>query len=70
MKSKKEGLESAVRVLVQQLCARVTDRAEYRTLIAEVIVTVMKQLPSALYARLIEWIYRFGRTSKVCLIRW
>jgi len=58
------GLAS-VRTLLQHLCTRVTDRAEYRTKVAQVVVYIGRQLPTQTYCSVVQWFHKFSRHSQV-----
>ncbi|XP_064635825.1 condensin-2 complex subunit D3-L-like [Lineus longissimus] len=59
-----EAAHTPARTLVQHLCIKVPDKADYRSRVALVVVTLLKQLPPLPYAKLIEWFYKFSRNEK------
>lgn len=58
------GLVS-VRTLLQHMCTKVTDRAEYRTKVAQAVVTIAKELPDENYSKLVQWFYTLSKHSQV-----
>ena len=58
------GLVS-VRTLLQHMCTKVTDRAEYRTKVAQAIVTIAKQLPDENYCKMIQWLSTLSKHEQV-----
>ncbi|XP_041367044.1 condensin-2 complex subunit D3-like [Gigantopelta aegis] len=55
----------AVRTLIQHVCTKVPDRAEYRTKVAEGVVPLLCILPDEAYARMMEWIVKLSTHSKI-----
>ncbi|XP_053384703.1 condensin-2 complex subunit D3-like [Mercenaria mercenaria] len=58
------GLAS-VRTLLQQMCTKVTDRAEYRAKVAQAVVTIAKEMPNESYSKLIQWFYKLSKHSQI-----
>ncbi|KAM7435860.1 Condensin-2 complex subunit D3 [Porites harrisoni] len=56
---------SAVQVLVQHLCTKCPERAEYRNIVAKAVVDIMKTLPVNVYASLTEWINKYSKNAKI-----
>ncbi|XP_031201242.1 condensin-2 complex subunit D3 isoform X2 [Mastomys coucha] len=51
--------------LLQHICAKVVDKAEYRTYAAQSLVQLLNKLPSGEYAAFIAWLYKYSRSSKI-----
>ncbi|XP_021062241.1 condensin-2 complex subunit D3 [Mus pahari] len=51
--------------LLQHICAKVVDKAEYRTYAAQSLVQLLSKLPSEEYATFIAWFYKYSRSSKI-----
>ncbi|XP_055997299.1 condensin-2 complex subunit D3-like isoform X2 [Ostrea edulis] len=64
MKSEARCLAS-VRTLLQHLCTKVTDRAEYRTKCAQTVVSVLQEMPSEPYGKMVEWFFRLSKHAKM-----
>ncbi|XP_044174621.1 condensin-2 complex subunit D3-like isoform X3 [Acropora millepora] len=56
---------SGVKVLVQVICTKCPERAEYRSVLAKAVVDIMDKLPVTLYASLVEWINKFSKNAKI-----
>ena len=54
-----------LRTLVQHVCVKTTDRAEYRGRLAKVVVQLMDLFSDEQYSLMVEWIDRFSNNSKV-----
>ncbi|XP_047549091.1 condensin-2 complex subunit D3 isoform X1 [Lutra lutra] len=61
----KENVFPVLRILLQHICAKVTDKSEYRTYAAQSLVQLLSKLPSREYATFIAWLYRYSRSSKI-----
>ncbi|XP_023559608.1 condensin-2 complex subunit D3 isoform X2 [Octodon degus] len=61
----KERVFPVLRILLQHICAKVTDRAEYRTSAAQSLVYLLSKLPCGEYATFISWLYKYSRSSKI-----
>uniref|UniRef100_A0A452SH16 Condensin-2 complex subunit D3 n=1 Tax=Ursus americanus TaxID=9643 RepID=A0A452SH16_URSAM len=61
----KEDVFPVLRILLQHICAKVTDKSEYRTYAAQSLVQLLSKLPSREYATFIAWLYRYSRSSKI-----
>ena len=59
------GLVS-IRTLLQHMCTKVTDRAEYRTKVAQAIISITKELPDENYCKMVQWFYSLSKHSQVC----
>ncbi|XP_052044738.1 condensin-2 complex subunit D3 [Apodemus sylvaticus] len=51
--------------LLQHICAKVVDKAEYRTYTAQALVQLLNKLPSEEFATFIAWLYKYSRSSKI-----
>ncbi|XP_045592017.2 condensin-2 complex subunit D3-L [Procambarus clarkii] len=60
----KEDAYDGVYVLIQHLCVRVPDRAEFRQKTAQSVVEIMRYLPIQLYTRLMKWFFKFSHNEK------
>ncbi|XP_078330914.1 condensin-2 complex subunit D3-L-like isoform X1 [Crassostrea virginica] len=56
---------SSIRTLLQHLCTKVTDRAEYRTKVAQAVVSILHEMPSGPFGKMVEWFYRLSKHSKM-----
>ncbi|NXI45084.1 CNDD3 protein, partial [Galbula dea] len=54
-----------LRILLQHICTKVPDKAEYRTYAAQALVTLLNQLPSAEFADFIAWLYKYSCNTKI-----
>ncbi|NXH16920.1 CNDD3 protein, partial [Bucco capensis] len=54
-----------LRILLQHICTKVPDKAEYRTYAAQALVTLLNKLPSAKFADFIAWLYKYSRNTKI-----
>nr|XP_055161159.1 condensin-2 complex subunit D3 isoform X1 [Nyctereutes procyonoides] len=61
----KENIFPVLRILLQHICAKVTDKSEYRTYAAQSLVQLLSKLPNKEYATFIAWLYRYSRSSKI-----
>ncbi|XP_031558321.1 condensin-2 complex subunit D3-like isoform X2 [Actinia tenebrosa] len=57
--------QDAVRVLIQHLCTKCPDKADYRVLVAKAAVDVLKSLPDKSYSSLMEWITKYSKNAKM-----
>ncbi|NXT62832.1 CNDD3 protein, partial [Chaetops frenatus] len=60
----KEAVYPVLRVLLQHICTKVPDKADYRTYAAQALVTLLDKLPCAEFAEFIRWLYKYS-LSKV-----
>ncbi|XP_013421009.1 condensin-2 complex subunit D3-like [Lingula anatina] len=65
LRTKPEAAAASARILLQHMCTKVPDRAEYRAKVAQAVVTLLQELPNSAYARMMEWIYRYSRHAKI-----
>ncbi|NWT61450.1 CNDD3 protein, partial [Erythrocercus mccallii] len=61
----KEAVYPVLRILLQHICTKVPDKADYRTYAAQALVTLLDKLPCAEFAEFIAWLYKYSLT-KVC----
>ncbi|NXW65975.1 CNDD3 protein, partial [Eurystomus gularis] len=61
----KEVAFPILRILLQHICTKVPDKAEYRTHAAQALVTLLKKLPSLEFADFITWLYKYSRNTKI-----
>ncbi|KAM6173588.1 condensin-2 complex subunit D3 [Erethizon dorsatum] len=61
----KESVFPVLRILLQHICAKVTDKSEYRTSAAQCLVRLLSGLPCGEYATFISWLYKYSRSSKI-----
>ncbi|XP_053451769.1 condensin-2 complex subunit D3 isoform X2 [Nycticebus coucang] len=54
-----------LRTLLQHICAKVTDKSEYRTSAAQSLVQLLSKLSCEEYATFIAWLYKYSRSSKI-----
>ena len=55
-----------LKTLVQHICSRTPDRAEYRSRMSGVVCVLLGMFNDEDYANLMEWLYKFSRNTKVC----
>lgn len=60
----KDPAYDAVFILVQHLCARVPDKAEFRQKTAQSVVEILRHLPIKVYSDLIKWFHKFSHNEK------
>ena len=56
-----------LRTLVQHICVKTPDRAEYRGKLAKIVVQLISLFSDEQYSLMLEWIDRFSRNFKVLL---
>ncbi|XP_005058897.1 PREDICTED: condensin-2 complex subunit D3, partial [Ficedula albicollis] len=61
----KEAIYPVLRVLLQHICAKVPDKAEYRSSAAQALVTLLDKFPCAEFADFIAWLYKFSLNLQV-----
>ncbi|MGH0159308.1 UNVERIFIED_CONTAM: hypothetical protein FKN15_040679 [Acipenser sinensis] len=61
----KETVLPVFRILLQHICAKVTDKADYRTYGAQALVKLLSKLPCVEYAAFIKWLYNYSRHTKI-----
>ncbi|XP_068227070.1 condensin-2 complex subunit D3-L-like [Palaemon carinicauda] len=60
----KEDAYEGVYILIQHICIRVPDKAEYRQKTAQSVVEILRYLPIQLYTRLVKWFFKFSHNEK------
>ncbi|XP_075822590.1 condensin-2 complex subunit D3 isoform X1 [Microtus pennsylvanicus] len=60
-----ESVFPVLGTLLQHICAKVVDKAEYRTYAAQSLVQLLNKLPSESYATFVAWLYKYSRSSKI-----
>ncbi|KAM7030154.1 condensin-2 complex subunit D3 [Acridotheres tristis] len=61
----KEAIYPVLRILLQHICAKVPDKAEYRSSAAQALVTLLDKFPCAEFADFIAWLYKFSLSLQV-----
>ncbi|NXC74777.1 CNDD3 protein, partial [Anhinga anhinga] len=61
----KEAVYPVLRILLQHLCTKVPDKAEYRTYAAQALVNLLNKLPCIECADFIAWLYKYSCNTKV-----
>ncbi|XP_066059756.1 condensin-2 complex subunit D3 isoform X3 [Chamaea fasciata] len=59
----KEAVYPVLRILLQHICTKVPDKADYRTYAAQALVTLLDKLPCAEFAEFIAWLYKYSLTK-------
>ncbi|NWU88406.1 CNDD3 protein, partial [Upupa epops] len=54
-----------VRILLQHICIKVPDKADYRTYGAQALATLLNKLPCAEFADFISWLYKYSHNKKI-----
>ena len=62
-----EKMVRPLRTLVQHVCVKTPDRAEYRGKLAKIVVQLIDLFSNEQYSLMLEWIDRFSRNFKVLL---
>nr|XP_045590344.1 condensin-2 complex subunit D3-like [Procambarus clarkii] len=60
----KQDAYDGVYILIQHLCIRVPDKAEFRQKTAQSVVEILRYLPIQLYTRLVKWFFKFSHNEK------
>ncbi|NXJ80256.1 CNDD3 protein, partial [Trogon melanurus] len=61
----KEVVFPVLRILLQHICTKVPDKADYRTYAAQALVTLLNKLPCVQFADFIAWLYKYSRNTKI-----
>ncbi|KFQ52528.1 Condensin-2 complex subunit D3, partial [Nestor notabilis] len=61
----KEVVFPVLRILLQHICTKVPDKADYRTYAAQALVTLLNKFPSVEFADFIAWLYKYSHNTKV-----
>ncbi|NXG04652.1 CNDD3 protein, partial [Sakesphorus luctuosus] len=56
----KEAVFPVLRILLQHICIKVPDKADYRTYAAQALVTLLNKLPCVEFAEFISWLYKYS----------
>ncbi|NXM68985.1 CNDD3 protein, partial [Serilophus lunatus] len=56
----KEVAFPVLRILLQHICTKVPDKADYRTSAAQALVTLLNKLPCVEFAEFISWLYKYS----------
>ncbi|XP_047111576.1 condensin-2 complex subunit D3-like [Schistocerca piceifrons] len=64
LKALPEGTCEGIYILVQHLCAHITDRAEFRQKGSQSVVEILRFMPIDLYTRFVKWFFKFAHASK------
>ncbi|XP_058675057.1 condensin-2 complex subunit D3 isoform X2 [Ammospiza caudacuta] len=59
----KEAVYPVLRILLQHICTKVPDKADYRTYAAQALATLLDKLPCAEFAEFIAWLYKYSLTK-------
>ncbi|XP_030320546.1 condensin-2 complex subunit D3 isoform X1 [Calypte anna] len=60
----KEVVFPVLRILLQHICTKVPDKADYRTHAAQAVVNLLNKLPATEFADFIAWLYKYSRNTK------
>lgn len=55
-----EDSQFGLKILIQQLCYNMIDRADYRSKATDMVLTILCKLPTDLYYALMKWIFRMS----------
>uniref|UniRef100_A0A663LVX1 Condensin-2 complex subunit D3 n=1 Tax=Athene cunicularia TaxID=194338 RepID=A0A663LVX1_ATHCN len=61
----KEVVFPVLRILLQHICAKVPDKADYRTYAAQALVNLLDKIPCTEFADFIAWLYKYSHNSKI-----
>ncbi|NWX42535.1 CNDD3 protein, partial [Steatornis caripensis] len=61
----KEVAFPVLRILLQHICTKVPDKADYRTYAAQALVNLLNKLPCTEFAAFIAWLYKYSRNTKI-----
>ncbi|XP_064327032.1 condensin-2 complex subunit D3 [Phalacrocorax carbo] len=61
----KEVAFPILRILLQHICTKVPDKADYRTYAAQALVNLLNKLPCIEFADFIAWLYKYSCNTKV-----
>ncbi|NXK88772.1 CNDD3 protein, partial [Formicarius rufipectus] len=56
----KETVFPVLQILLQHICIKVPDKADYRTHAAQALVTLLNKLPCVEFAEFISWLYKYS----------
>ncbi|NXC43757.1 CNDD3 protein, partial [Penelope pileata] len=61
----KEAAFPVLRILLQHICTKVPDKADYRTYAAQALVNLLNKLPCMEFADFLAWLYKYSLNSKI-----
>ncbi|XP_009982134.1 PREDICTED: condensin-2 complex subunit D3-like, partial [Tauraco erythrolophus] len=61
----KEVVFPVLRILLQHICTKVPDKADYRMYAAQALVNLLDKLPCIEFADFIAWLYKYSRNAKI-----
>ncbi|XP_061869891.1 condensin-2 complex subunit D3 [Colius striatus] len=61
----KEVVFPVLRILLQHICTKVPDKADYRTYAAQALVTLLNKLPCIEFADFMAWLYKYSHNTKI-----
>ncbi|NXA28746.1 CNDD3 protein, partial [Ibidorhyncha struthersii] len=61
----KEVVFPVLRILLQHICTKVPDKADYRTYAAQALVNLLNKLPCTEFADFIAWLYKYSCNTKI-----
>ncbi|KAM8989123.1 condensin-2 complex subunit D3 [Ara ararauna] len=61
----KEVAFPVLRILLQHICTKVPDKADYRTYAAQALVTLLSKFPNVEFADFIAWLYKYSHNTKI-----
>ncbi|NXY46534.1 CNDD3 protein, partial [Ceuthmochares aereus] len=61
----KEVVFPVLRTLLQHICTKVPDKADYRTYAAQALVNLLSKLPCTEFADFIAWLYKYSCNTKI-----
>ncbi|XP_030077819.1 condensin-2 complex subunit D3 isoform X2 [Microcaecilia unicolor] len=61
----KEAIFPLLRILLQHICAKSSDKSEYRTHAAHALVKLLCKLPCVEYAGFLAWLYKYSKNTKI-----
>lgn len=61
----KEVAFPVLRILLQHICTKVPDKADYRTYAAQALVNLLNKLPCMEFADFIAWLYKYSLHTKI-----
>ncbi|NXR00167.1 CNDD3 protein, partial [Sagittarius serpentarius] len=61
----KEVVFPVLRILLQHICTKVPDKADYRTYAAQALVNLLNKLPCIEFADFMAWLYKYSRNAKI-----
>ncbi|KAL4224772.1 Condensin-2 complex subunit D3 [Mactra antiquata] len=56
---------TSFRTLLQHMCTKVTDRAEYRNKVAQSVVDIANDMPTENYCKMVQWFSKLSKHSKI-----